>query len=267
MARSPRSSVRATRPGSKAAIADPRVALDITPWWADATDGHYLLNRALALMWLDVRWRTPAMEGERRAPRRGPSAPPRAYPMDPSLPYPWRAWAELVALRGINDPMARQVVDPGRARRRRPDPPIGYRRDPVTISHEGWALEIPGSYAERRTAEEWWGGGAGRNITLAAVQTGTADGAMSAQAFIDQFARRPRVPMPSTIAPSAVVGRARLIDRRELRCRGRRPRGLLGGPRLGRGDPDRVRRPGRLAVGARHVAVPPQAEPSRTLGW
>ena len=44
---------------------------------------------------------------------------------------------------------------------------------PVTIRHEGWALEIPGSFAERRTAEEWWGGGAGRNITLAAVETGT----------------------------------------------------------------------------------------------
>ena len=30
-------------------------------------------------------------------------------------------------------------------------PPVGYRRDPVRISHEGWSLEIPGEYAERRT--------------------------------------------------------------------------------------------------------------------
>ena len=43
------------------ALADTRVATDITPWWADATDGQYLLNRALCLMWLEVRWRTPAM--------------------------------------------------------------------------------------------------------------------------------------------------------------------------------------------------------------
>ena len=28
-------------------IADPRVAIDITPWWADATDAQSLLNRAL----------------------------------------------------------------------------------------------------------------------------------------------------------------------------------------------------------------------------
>ena len=45
----------------ESAIADPRVALDITPWWADATDARYLLNRALTMMWLEVRWRAPAI--------------------------------------------------------------------------------------------------------------------------------------------------------------------------------------------------------------
>lgn len=39
------------------AVADTRVATDITPWWADAIDGQCLLNRALSLMWLEVRWR------------------------------------------------------------------------------------------------------------------------------------------------------------------------------------------------------------------
>ena len=48
----------------ESAVADPRVAIEITPWWLDATDGRYLLNRALALMWLEVRWRKPAVEGE-----------------------------------------------------------------------------------------------------------------------------------------------------------------------------------------------------------
>lgn len=111
----------------------------------------------------------------------------RAYPLDSTLPYPWRAWAEIVGLRGIDDPMARQVV--ARAMRQaHGGADIGYRRAPVTISHESWALKIPGSFAERRTADEWWGGGTGRAITLAAVQTGTAAGAMGAQAFIQQFA-------------------------------------------------------------------------------
>ena len=193
-----------------AAIADPRVALDITPWWADATDAAYLLNRALVLMWLEVRWRTPAMEGEADLFDEVHRLLSRAYPLDPGLPYPWHAWTELTALRGIDDPMARQAA--ARASHEpEPNPPVGYRRDPVTISHEGWTLEIPGSYAERRSAEEWWGGGAGRSITLAATTTGNAEGRpMSAGAFIEQFA--------ADLGPDAmnhrageILGRARLM--------------------------------------------------------
>ncbi len=193
-----------------AAIADPRIALEITPWWADATDAAYLLNRALVLMWLEVRWRTPAMEGEADLFDEIHRLLSRAYPLEPDLPYPWHAWTELTALRGIDDPMARQAAA-RTAREPEPNPPVGYRRDPVTISHEGWALEIPGSYAERRTPEEWWGGGAGRSITLAATTTGTAEGRpMSAHAFIEQFA--------ADLGPDAInhrageiLGRARLM--------------------------------------------------------
>jgi len=168
------------------AIADTRVAIDVTPWWADATDAQSMLNRALCLMWLDVRWRPPALKPEGLVLDEVHRLLSRAFPLDPSLAYPWRAWAEVVALRSISDPMARQVVS--RAMRERDGGvEIGYRRAPVTISHEGWALTVPGSFAEKRSAEEWWGGGTGRAITLAAVQTGTDEGAMSAHAFIEQF--------------------------------------------------------------------------------
>lgn len=191
------------------AIADPRVALDATPWWMDATDGRYLLNRALVLMWLEVRWRTPAVEGEADLLDEVHRLLTRAYPMEPGLPFPWHAWIELAVLRGINDQMTRLAA--GRAAREpEPVPPVGYRRDPVRITHEGWGLEVPGSYAERRTPEEWWCGGAGRSITLAATRTGSADGsAMSAASFIEQFA--------TDLGPDAlahregeILGRARL---------------------------------------------------------
>ncbi len=106
--------------------------------------------------------------------------------------------------------MARQAAARA-AREAAPDPPVGYRRDAVRISHEGWSLEIPGSYAERRTADEGGGGGAGRSITLAATTTGTTAGEpMSAQAFIDQFA----IDLgPDAIAhrEGEVLGRARLM--------------------------------------------------------
>lgn len=192
------------------AIADPRVALDATPWWMDATDGRYLLDRALVLMWLEVRWRTPAVEGEADLLDEVHRLLTRAYPMEPGLPFPWHAWIELAVLRGINDQMTRLAA--GRAAREpEPVPPVGYRRDPVRITHEGWSLEVPGSYAERRTPEEWWCGGAGRSITLAATRTGSADGsAMSAASFIEQFA--------TDLGPDAlahregeILGRARLI--------------------------------------------------------
>jgi hypothetical protein len=193
-----------------AAIADPRVAIDITPWWADATDGRYLLNRALCLMWLHVRWRPPAVDGEAETLDEVHKLLARAYPLEPTLPYPWTAWAEIVGIRQIPGPIGREAVaraasDPA------PVPPIGFRRDEVIITHEGWSLEITGSFAERRSAEEWWGGGAGRSITLAATPTGTEYGAMSARAFLDQVA--------NDLGPDAlhheagpIMGRARLTS-------------------------------------------------------
>jgi hypothetical protein len=189
------------------AIADTRVAIDVTPWWADAIDAQSLLNRAVTLMWLDVRWRPPALKSEGLVLDEVHRLLSRAYPLDPSLGYPWHAWAEIVGLRNITDPMGRQVV--ARAMREAGGPEVGYRRGPVTITHEGWTLTIPGSFAEKRTAEEWWGGGAGQAITLAAVQTGTASGAMTAHAFIDQFAGEMG---PDAIDHRAggVVGRATL---------------------------------------------------------
>jgi len=191
------------------AVTDTRIATDVTPWWADATDGGYLLNRALCLMWTEVRWRPPAMKDERQLLDEIHRLLSKAYPQDPNLAYPWRAWAELVDHAGIDDPMAIQVRNRA-AKAPADEPSIGYRRELVTIRHEGWALKIPGSFAERRTAEEWWGGGAGRDITLAAVATGTAAGPMAGQAFIAQFG--------GDLGPEAidhraggVVGRARVM--------------------------------------------------------
>ena len=166
-----------------AAVADPNVAVDITPWWADAPDPRYLLNRALALLWTEVRWRRPAIDGELAVLEDVHRLLSKAYPMEPDLPYPWHAWAEVVAFGGFEDAMARQVIARAAASPP-PEVPVGYRRNPVRITHEGWSLWIPGDFAERRTPEEWWGGGPGRRITLAAVPTGS----MSAQAFVSQYA-------------------------------------------------------------------------------
>ena len=232
----------------ESAIADPRVAIEVTPWWSDATDRRYLLNRALALMWLAGAL---AQAGDRRRGRAARGRPSTAVEglsdrTRPALSMARLGGAHLLhGLRGRDDApgQLRTKLEPAEA-------PIGYRRDPVSISHEGWALEIPGEFAERRTEEEWWGGGAGRSVTLAATDTGS----MAAHAFLAQVAGD-----LGGEALSHQAGRGRgpcpNQQRRVVRRGGRRARRLLGDQRLGRRDPHRLRRPGRLAVGARSVAV------------
>ena len=253
----------------EAAIADPRVALDITPWWVDATDARYLLNRALVLMWLEVRWRTPAVEGEADLFDEVHRLLSRAYPIDPDLPYPWHAWTELTRAARRRRPDGPPGGDPARAKEPEPEPPVGYRRDPVRITHENWSLEMPGEYAERRSADEWWGGGAGRSITLAATTTGDGRRCADVGAGVHEQFAADLGPDAITHQAGGVLGRARLMTDASSGRGGRRPRGLRRGHRLRRGDPHRVRRPGRLAVGARHVEVAgaglSRAGPSRAV--
>jgi hypothetical protein len=203
----------------ESALDDARIAIDVCPWWADATDARYLLNRALSLMWTEVRWRPPATDEERALDDEVLGLLKRAFPLDPSLPFPWREWHELLELRSPRDvllrpdAMARQVaeraaaIDAGREAPRR----IGYRRRPVRILHEGWSLEVPGTFAERRTDEERWVGEGGRRITLAATETGDELGPMRAEAFLARVASDLG---EDTIRheDGPVVGRARLRE-------------------------------------------------------
>ncbi len=170
------------------AVTDPRVAIDIRPWWTDATDARYQLARAMVLLWTEVRWRPPADDAERATVDEALGLLRRALPADPTLPYPWREWAELIELRGIDDPIAARVAT--RAAQVAGDRvPVGYRRRPVSIVHEGWLLQVPGSFSERRTPEEWSGGERGRRVTLAGVSTATETGMpMSADWFLARVA-------------------------------------------------------------------------------
>ena len=193
-----------------AAIADPRVALDITPWWADATDGRYLLHRALTLLWLEVRWRAPAVEGEADLLDEVHRLLSRAFPMDPGLPYPWHAWAEVCAFRGIND----HDGPPGAGRAARepePSPPVGYRRDPVRDHPRGLEPGGPGLVRRAPDAGRVVGRRAGRSITLAATRTGLADGGADVRRGLRRAVRgRPRAATRSSHREGEVLGRARL---------------------------------------------------------
>jgi hypothetical protein len=169
------------------AVGDPRVATDVWPWVADAMDGRYLLGRALSMLWLEVRWRPPTGPEESALLDEVLALLRKAYPLDPDLPYPWAAWRELLALRDHGDLATGQLVD-RMDRTVEGAPPVGYRRAPVTIIHQGWALDIPGSFAEHRGEEEWTGGEARRSVTIAATETGEGGEPMSADDFLDRVA-------------------------------------------------------------------------------
>lgn len=191
-----------------AALTDPAIATDVVPWWADATNGRYHLNRALCLMWTDIRWRRPATDDERSVVDEALRLLRRAHSLDAALPFPWPEWAELLDLRAADDPLG-ELVRARAAASPRGSALIGYRRRPVLVVHEGWGLEVPGSFAERRTAEEWLGREAGRQITLAAVSTGHGPTALRPEAFLDQVAGS----FGSSVIrhdEAGVVGRARL---------------------------------------------------------
>ena len=169
-----------------AALGDPRVAIDVFPWWTDALDARHLLNRALTLMWTEVRWRPAATDDERLVQAESLRLLRRAYALDPSLPYPWREWQELMAHTGTIDPMSDRIA---REAASSPDTPrIGYRRRPVMVTHAGWGLTVPGTFAERRSDGEWWGGEGGRAITLAATPTETDGRPMLPATFLQRVA-------------------------------------------------------------------------------
>jgi hypothetical protein len=166
------------------ALERPNVAIDVWPWWSDAVDARSLLGRALCLMWSEIRWRPPGA-GEAEVMDEVLELLRRAYVLDPSLDYPWAEWAELIDDRGSDG----SLVDTVRDRAARVDGPrIGYRRRPVTIRHEGWSLKVPGSFGERWTSDEWWGGEAGRSITLAATITEADGQPMAPEAFLARVA-------------------------------------------------------------------------------
>ncbi len=170
------------------AARDPWAATDVRPWWFDVMDARYLLQRALVILWTEIRWRSPVDDAERVVVDEALSLLRRALPMDASLAYPWREWAELICLRGAPDPIRDRVFRQAEAA----DgalPLVGYRRLPVTVVHEGWTFEVPGAFDERIADGEWLGGERGRRVTFAATATQTSNGRpMPADQFLTQVA-------------------------------------------------------------------------------
>ncbi len=117
---------------------------DFFAWWTPGFNAEYYLGRALTQMWSNVRWRLPVNDTERNALKDVADSLRSAYQLNPTLPYPWAEWEEILELLGADD-SEKELVRP----KVKGEPTIGYRRKCVTVALPGgWRMRIPGSFSD-----------------------------------------------------------------------------------------------------------------------
>jgi hypothetical protein len=117
---------------------------DFFVWWEPGLNAEYYLGRALILMWRTVRWRRPVSDAEGDVLKTVVDSLAKAYKLDPTLPYPWAEWRQILELLDAAPPDEELVIAHAEG-----TPTIGYRRGKVTETLTGgWRIRIPGSFSE-----------------------------------------------------------------------------------------------------------------------
>jgi len=152
---------------------DGRAGFDVFPWAEPGTGAGYLLGRALVRMWRDVRWRRPGDDDEAETLAEVTALLEAAHTADPRRAYPWREWAELLALLGQESLLATRAQL--RAETAPSAPASGYRRGDVRARLSGgWSIDIPGSLAERwDDAQTWCAWERGRTVWFTSLSAET----------------------------------------------------------------------------------------------
>lgn len=129
----------------EAVAEDPRRGIDFFAWWEEGESARTLLRRAEAMMWSQVRWVPAASEEDFKIQCRAAELLAAAYERDATLAYPWREWAELMALvEWEGEPRAE--VERRAAGEHPSTPLIGYLRGDVVLSLPGpWTIVLPGT--------------------------------------------------------------------------------------------------------------------------
>lgn len=162
---------------------DPRAGIDIFPWWEEGTGAALRLNRALARMWETVCWRAPIDEEESDLLLDIHNDLAAAYDLDPTLPFPWREWAEVIDL--LEEDEAAEELNPHMvetirefaARVPADQPRVGYRRGNLRASLPGrWSISLPGSMAHTEDSDGNWGAiDADRQVWASVLSLSTPD--------------------------------------------------------------------------------------------
>ena len=161
---------------------DPSQAADFFAWWGDDRDATHYRNRALARMWVDVRWSEPVDDESREHLVRADRDLTRSYELDTSQELPWREWSEIRGiLREPGSPESTMDhVIKERAAAVGPNTRlVGFRRGsmPVTVN-PGWTITIPGSFHETSDGDSWIGYDHERSVRLASMTITGKDGSV-----------------------------------------------------------------------------------------
>jgi hypothetical protein len=161
--------------------ADPHDAADLFSWWSDDRDGVHYRNRALATMWVDLRWAPPLDDTERGLLVRVDQDLSRAHELDTDLDLPWREWSEIRRLLAYDshtsEPMAINRTIRDRASAVDPNARlVGYRRGFAPLFLGGWTIQVPGSFVEGSDDGSWLGYDADRSIRLKPLAITGKDG-------------------------------------------------------------------------------------------
>ncbi len=123
-------------------------------WWNSGQDARYYLNRALCLMWSEVRWKAPGTDEEVAVLEEAVRCLGAARGRDASLAYPYVEWNEMRELLGQEpEPFPMAFLD------LEPEALVGYRRGWVREAlAAGWSILLPGNVDGAWDEGAWSGG-------------------------------------------------------------------------------------------------------------
>jgi hypothetical protein len=141
-------------------------------------------------MCMNVRWREHAVEDEEWDRLDNVHRDLcRAFEGDPSLPIPWREWAEVLDYLNHEDETATEVRR--RAEQEPERPLLGYRRYPVHVRlTDGWAITIRGAMLEAWKESTWSAWDGERTLWFSCWNIEQDDEPVPAAELLARFAER-----------------------------------------------------------------------------
>jgi hypothetical protein len=170
--------------------AEARNGSDLFPWWEEGLTPRFYLGRATVEMCMNVRWREHTVDDEEweRLERVNDDLY-EAFKGDPSLPIPWREWAQIIDYLNMDGEVEAEI------RRRAAEEPerplLGYRRHPVRVSLcDGWSITISGAMLEEWKDDTWSAWDGGRTVWFSCWSVRREDGPVPARELLASFTER-----------------------------------------------------------------------------